>query len=304
MAQRPPSSRFILICGLAIAALAATGAPTPEAVALTEGWGLPRPLALAAIYGGVVVLGMALIAATRALLAGQPRLVRFVGYAVAGFAFGFGLAQALELFAGFEAGASALLGPLKPPGWAEIAGLATASLLFFLAALVGAIWAIGAPAARAMLDAPDDDACAEISAHERPNFLPSFLGSLLYAISLAALTLAQLLAAPPPSPAHNLLAAIAAAAALASWWPSWVIWARADELERRRIIDSYAIAAIFMTVLLFVWALLNGIGWAAPLTAYGALVIFFAAQTVAALAAGGASGALFAQAPKAAAKAL
>jgi hypothetical protein len=69
--------------------------------------------------------------------------------------------------------------------------------------------------------------------------------------------------------------------ALAFTWSSWVIWREIDELLRRTVVEAYAWSGIFATVGCLVWAVLEALKVAPPLTAYAAIVLLIFVQTFA-----------------------
>jgi hypothetical protein len=290
------SLRFPLILGAVTAAMSALSAPDADGMASLAGFGLSPTVATIVLHAAPVVLCVGLVFAAQSLTNKANALVRIVALAGAGFGFGWALSFMLE--AGAQAGPllTAIAGPLRPPGPLELVGVVLAAMFIVMGVFIAALWLVGPSAKAAQTD--DLDAL-DMAPHERPTLAQSAFGMLGYGLAVAALTLARLTDTPAPSPQLFGLIGAAACAMVLAMWPSWTIWANADELMRRRILDSYGLSGVAMLIVLFVWTGAELAGYAPPLTAFGAFLLLVIAQTVAAMAAGMTSGAILAAAPKA-----
>lgn len=258
------------------ALLVATGAPDVETLAQLRGFGLAEGLAVALLYVAPVLAILAALLLARVLGRGRSPIVRWVLYAVLGGVGGFILGLCLDLFVGVPRMIEGVTGVLSEPSLIDIALSSVAVLSILMGAMMVALAAFGKPAARALqMDETMSTADFEdIRRAERAVFGWSAFGMLTLGLSCAALAVARM--APVDGRLTPVLVALGAG--IASAIASWVLWRGFDELQRRQVVNGYAVSAVLATLGLFVWAALEALAILPPIDASGVLVAIITVQ--------------------------
>jgi hypothetical protein len=284
-------TRPVLTVGVAFAILSATGAPTPKTLARLEGAGLSPDLAAAALHVAPVFIAMAGLAGGLVLSRGRSPLARGVMLGLTGAVIGFLLAMCLDLFVGVLPAMEAVTGPMRDASGLDIAAWSLAAVSILYGAITLAISGFGKPAMEAINFEGVEAACLEVRGRDRGMFAWSSLGLVGQGVAIGALAVLHQIGPEAAGAVRGGAVVAITLGALAFAWSSWSIWTSMDELMRRMSVESYAWSGGVATVGGLVWAVLEALRLAPPLTAYGMLVglIFVQTMTVFLIAAGFAS---------------
>jgi hypothetical protein len=259
------------------ALLVATGTPDVETLERLTNVGVPDLIARAGMYV-LPVAGMVLALILGQVLGkGRSLSVRWGLYAVLGGFAGFFLGLCLNLFAGVPDLIALVSGPLAEPGIVEIVLWSVGAMCLALGLMVGLIGLFGRPAVTAFQIEETDPECVDVRSSERGVFALSGFGMLTLGVACCALAVAR-----QAGEAERLLPVLVAfISGLLSVWPNYALWRRFDEMQRRHVVDGYAVSAIVVTLGGFVWAGLQALGQAPPIDAAGVFVTLIFVQLVA-----------------------
>lgn len=259
------------------ALLAATGAPAAETLADVVAWGVPEPIARAALYLVPVIAIVAAVLLGRVIGKGRSRGVRWILYAVLGAFAGFLLGVCLDLFAGLPGLLAMAVGPLAEPDGIGIVIWAIGGLCIALGVMVGAIGLVGQPAVSALQVEETDPECVEVHKNERGVFALSGFGMATLGIACAALAVSR-----QAGETERLLPVLVAfLAAVLSMGANYALWRGFDEMQRRHVVNGYSTSAIVVTLGAFAWAGLEALGLAQPVDAAGVFAAMIIVQLVA-----------------------
>lgn len=278
-ASAAPRARGHGVITLAIlgALLAATGTPDVETLQSVTDAGIPEQIARIGMYVLPVVAVVLAMVIGQALGKGRSINVRWLIYGVLGAFAGFFLGLCLDLFAAVPGLIALVSGPLAEPGIIEIILWSLGALCIAMGVMVGLIGLFGRPAVAAFQIEEADPECAEVRKSERSIFTLSGFAMVTLGIACCALAVAR-----QAEEAQRVLpVAIAFVSALLSVWPNYTLWRRFDEMQRRHVVDGYAVSAIVVTLGGFVWAGVQAIGQAPPIDAAGVFVTLIFVQIVA-----------------------
>lgn len=255
----------VLTLGVAGALLAATGVPEPESLAQLQSWGLPEAAARATLYVAPVVVILAAVVLGRIVGRGRSSTVRWSIYAVFGGVAGFITAFCLELFAGVPGLIERIAGPLAEATVLDAFLWILSAYCIFIGLMLTGISMFGRPALTAMQLEEVDPECLEVRRAERAVFGWSALGLAALGIACGALAVARQAGVD----ARLTPIAIALAAGLLSAIANYVLWRGFDEMQRRNVVNGYAVSAVVVTLAAFVWAVLQSAALAPALDATG-----------------------------------
>ena len=271
-------SRGVLTTGLIAVALSATGQPVEKQLARLAELGVPDLAGRAALHAVPVILIVVAVMLGRALGRGRSKLVRFVIYALAGAVAGFFTAYCLDLLAGIPATIEALNGPLEEPDAIETALWAFGGIGISMGIMVAVIAAFGPRGAYAMNFEEDcDPETLDIRKTERANFGLSSVGLAALGVASIALAIARQ-SGDGATLGPSIVALVAGAVTILL---NILLWSRLDELQRRQVIDAYAVSAILLTLLAFGWAVAETLGLAPSFDASAIFVSIAVTQLVA-----------------------
>lgn len=276
-AQKPARPLGILVLGLMMAAASATGRPEPESVAMLTGLGLPDLAARLAIHALPPVMAVAALLIGRAATRKMSPTVKWTVYALLGMAVGMVTAWHMELFAGAPGMIEAVNGPLAEAETTEIALWALGGIGVMLAFVVGLVATFGSTAAVAMQVEDCDPEMLEVRRAERKLYAMSALGMASLGVACMALAVAR--QSLPEMRVGPL--AVAGVSGLMSVALNWLLWRACDELQRRTVINGYAVSAVAATLGAFIWAMAAAGGYAGQIDAAGAFVALTVIQLVA-----------------------
>lgn len=267
----------VLTLGVIAALLAATGVPEADTLAQLTSWGVPDIAARATLYVAPVVIIVLAIVFGRILGRGRSSTVRWGIYAVFGMIAGFITAYCLELFAGVPGLIERFAGPLAEPTVLDVSLWVMASYCIGVGLMMTGISLFGRPAMSAMQIEEVDPECLEVRRAERAVFAWSAIALATLGIACAALAVArqagaELRVAP---------ITIALVAGLMSAVANYVLWRGFDEMQRRHVVNGYAVSAVFVTLAAFVWAALQAIALAPALDATGVFLALIFIQILA-----------------------
>lgn len=275
-AQKPLRPLGIVVLGAALAAVSATGRPEPESVALLTGWGLPDLAAPLAIYALPPALGVAALLAGRAVTRRMSPTWKWLVYALLGMMVGMVTAWHMELFAGAPGLIEAMNGPLAEAETIEILLWGLGAIYVMLAIMIGLVALFGSTAISAMQVEDIDPEMLEVRRAERKLYALSAIGMVTPGIACMALAVAR---QSLPEMRMGPLA-VAGAFAIAGMIFNWLVWRGCDELQRRTVINGYAVSAIAATVGAFIWAMASAAGYVGQVDAAAAFVALTIIQTV------------------------
>lgn len=268
----------VITIGVLTAALVATGAPDAETAAWVAERGVPTALATPAMYviPLVAIVGAMLIA--RAFGRGRPFWVRWTLYGVLGAAGGFIMGLCLDLFAAAPGVITALIGPMREATTLDMSLWVLGVLSIVLGLMIGGVALFGRNAVAALqVEEVQEPEFEEIRRSERPAFAWSSVGMI--ALGIACCSLALLRQAEPGAQTGVLIVAIVAE--MINIVASYILWRGFDEMQRRHVVDGYSMSAIVATFGSFVWAALEAIGHAPPLSAAGVFLVLIFVQFLA-----------------------
>lgn len=280
-AQKPLRPLGIVVLGAALAAVSATGRPEPESVALLTGWGLPDLAARVAIYALPPALGVAALLVGRAVTRRMSPTWKWLVYALLGMMVGMVTAWHMELFAGAPGLIEAMNGPLAEAETIEILLWGLGAIYVMLAIMIGLVALFGSTAVSAMQVEDIDPEMLEVRRAERKLYALSAMGMVTPGIACMALAVAR---QSLPEMRMGPLA-VAGAFAIAGMIFNWLVWRGCDELQRRTVINGYAVSAIAATVGAFIWAMASAAGYVGQVDAAAAFVALTIIQTVMTMAA-------------------
>lgn len=280
-AQKPLRPLGIVVLGAALAAVSATGRPEPESVALLTGWGLPDLAARVAIYALPPALGVAALLVGRAVTRRMSPTWKWLVYALLGMMVGMVTAWHMELFAGAPGLIEAMNGPLAEAETIEILLWGLGAIYVMLAIMIGLVALFGSTAVSAMQVEDIDPEMLEVRRAERKLYALSAMGMVTPGIACMALAVAR---QSLPEMRMGPLA-VAGVFAIAGMIFNWLVWRGCDELQRRTVINGYAVSAIAATVGAFIWAMASAAGYVGQVDAAAAFVALTIIQTVMTMAA-------------------
>lgn len=278
-ASKPMPPLGIAVLAVALAAISATGRPEPESLAMMASLGLPDWAGALTVHAIPVVLAVVVLVAGRMITRRMATGVKWVVYALLGMVVGMVTAWHLELFAGVPALIEAANGPLVEAEDTEIMLWAVGSICMLMAVMVGAVALFGSNAAKAMQVEEVDPELLDVRRAERGLYAYSAFGMATLAIACMALAIAR--QSLPEMRVGPL--AIAGVAALACVGVNWFLWLRCDELQRRTVINGYAVSAVAATIGAFGWAVAAAAGYAGQIDAAAAFVALTIVQMIASM---------------------
>ena len=268
----------VITFGVLAAVVVATGAPDAETAAWVAARGVPTGLATAAMYVIPIIAIVAAMLIARALGRGRVFWVRYTLYGVLGAVGGFIMGMCLDLFAAAPGIIAAVIGPMAEATMLDVCLWVLGTLCIVLGLMIGGIALFGRNAVAALqVEEPPEIDFEELRRAERRMFAWSAGG--MFALGAACCALAVMRQADASALLGPLLVAIAAA--VLNIVASFVLWRGFDEMQRRHVVDGYSISAIVLTLGAFVWALLEPLGYAPPLSATGVFLTLIAVQFVA-----------------------
>lgn len=281
LSSPPPRGRLLASAlwsmGVA-AALSATATPFGKRLTMLVDAGVSPDIAAWILHAIPVAMAGVIMPLGYALTRGRSQGIKFTLYALLGGVFGFVTALCLDLFAGLAPGLERLVGPLQEAGMVHILGWTVAVMSLFYGLMLVALGAFGPPAARVMN--PDvTPECAAFDKGDRTMFGWGGLGLSGQALIMAAMTALHQAQAPSDVARLAMLGAIATGVGLYAW-SSVVLWRRYDELFRRLIVDALAWTGSVLSLAILVWAVLEAVGLAPAISAYGALMAVIVVQTL------------------------
>ncbi|MBC7769723.1 MAG: hypothetical protein H7124_13160 [Phycisphaerales bacterium] len=277
--QTPAPSRGygLLTLGLLGALVAATGRPDEETLSTVIAWGVPETIAQAGMYVLPVVAIMLTILIGRLIGRGRSTGIRWSIYALCGAIAGFFFGLCLELFAGVPDLVVLAAGPLAEPTTIDVLLWVLTGFSIFTGVMIGVIAMFGRPAVTALQVEETDPECLEVRRAERWMFGWSAIGMLTLGLASGALVVARLAA----EDARVGAVAVAMIAGVVSAIASYVLWRRFDEMQRRHVVDGYAVSAVIVTLGAFVWAGLEALNMAPALDSAGVFLALIFVQLVA-----------------------
>ncbi len=275
-AEKPARPLGILVLGLAIAALSATGRPEPESVAMLTGVGLPDWAASLAIHALPPLLAVAALLIGRAVVRKMSSTVKWIVYALLGMVVGMVTAWHMELFAGAPGLIEAANGPLAEAETIEILLWGLGAIYVMLAIMIGLVALFGSTAVSAMQVEDIDPEMLEVRRAERKLYGLSAIGMVTPGIACMALAVAR--QSLPEMRMGPLV--VAGGFAIAGMIANWLVWRGCDELQRRTVINGFAVSAIAATVGAFIWAMASAAGYVGEVDAAAAFVALTIIQTV------------------------
>lgn len=275
-ASAPSSYRGVVTLGALAALVAATGTPDQETLDQLVGWGVPDMAARAGMYVAPVAAIVAAVMLGRIIARGRSTGVRWVIYALFGAVAGFFLGLCLDLFAGVPGLVERVSGPLSEPSALDVMLWVVAGFGAVMGAMLMVISLFGRPAMAALQVEETDPECLDVRRAERAVFGWSALGMVTLGVACAGLAVAR------QAGADERMAPIAIAfvGGLASAIASYVLWRGFDELQRRQVVNGYAVSAVIVTLGAFVWAGLETMGAAPALDATGVFLALIFIQIV------------------------
>lgn len=277
---KKPLLQPMLLAGGAMALLSLTGTPTPKTLARLEGVGVPAELGGLLLHAAPVAIAMIGLGAGLLLGRGRSALVRSVILALIGGVVGFMMAFCLDLFVGFLPLMERFTGPLREANALDVATWCLAVLLIVYGLLTTSLARFGTPAMKAINFEGVDEECLEVRPRDRGAFAQASVGLIGQGVCLGALAVLHQLAPDASGALRGGTVVALALGQLAFVWSSWVIWKGMDELMRRTVVEAYAWSGLLATVGTLVWAVLEGLKVAPPLTAYATIVLLIFVQTM------------------------
>ena len=248
-----PSRRAagVLTIGIGAALLSATGQPTPKMLARLAEWGVPDLAARIAIHALPDVLIVSAVLLGQALGKGRTKMTRWIIYALLGGVAGFFTGYGMDLLVGVPVVIEALNGPLAEPSVADIGLWTLGAISIATGLMVAAVAAFGPPAAYAINLEPDcDPEAMDIRKAERGIYGLSSAGIVTMGIASIALAIAQQ-SGDGATLGPSISALVAGAASI---FVSIMLWNLMDELQRRQVVNAYAVSAVVFTAGAFVWS--------------------------------------------------
>jgi hypothetical protein len=273
----PRRSAGVITIGIAAVLLSATGQPTPKVLARLAEWGVPDLAARIAVHALPVVLIVSAVLLGQALGKGRSKTTRWIIYALLGGVAGFFTGYCMDLLVGVPATIEALNGPLAEPSVIDIGLWTLGGMAIAMGLMVAAIAAFGPPAAYAINIEPDiDPEAMDIRKPERAVFGLSSAGVVTLGLACIALAIARQ-SGEGATLGPSIVALVAGAACI---FINILVWNQLDELQRRQVINAYAVSAVMFTAAAFVWSVADVQGLVAPLDAAAAFVAICLVQMV------------------------
>lgn len=261
-------------------ALIATGRPSDKTVETVIAWGMPEGFAPTAMYVLPLIAMILALSVGVFLMRGLRKgLLRYLGFAALGAVSGMALGFCLDLFVGVGDWLNASVGPLQEAEPVEIGLFTLGGFVLYLGLMTGAFALFGRAAVVAMQVDDVDPDCVEVMRSERRMFALSAIASLPLGLACIALGVARL--APDELRAAPVI--IALVAGLISAVANYMLWRQMDEMQRRNVVEGYAVSAIVATLGAFVWSALAALGQAPAMDAAAVFLLIVAVQLVAAL---------------------
>jgi hypothetical protein len=260
----------VLTVAVAVALLSATGQPTPKVLARLAELGVTDLAARLAVHAVPVVLVVSAVLLGRALGKGRSKTMRWILYALLGAVAGFFTGYSMDVLVGLPAAIQAVNGPLAEPSVTDIVLWAIGGISIATGLMVAALAVFGSPAAYALNLEPDDDPEAmDIRKAERGILALSSAGLSAMGIASIALAIAQQ-SGDGATLGPSIIALVTFAA---SGFVSIILWNLMDELQRRQVVNAYAVSAVIFTAGAFVWSIAEVQGLVPP---FGASASFAA----------------------------
>lgn len=269
----------VLTIGVGAALLSATGQPTPKVLAGLAELGVPDLAARIAVHALPVMLVVSAVVIGRALGRGRSKLVRWILYALLGGVAGYFTGYCMDLLVGVPVVIEALNGPLAEPSVADIGLWTLGGISIVTGIMVAALAAFGPPAAYAINIEPDcDPEAMDIRKAERGIYGLTSAGIVTMGIASIALAIARQ-SGDGATLGPSIIALVAGAASI---FVSIVLWNQMDELQRRQVVNAYAVSAVIVTIGTFVWSVAEVQGLAPAFNASAAFVTISFVQMVSA----------------------
>ncbi len=258
LAAAAPRARVYGLLSLSVCALllVATGRPTPKALQWMADLGVPGALAPILAYAAPALVLVLMMALAHVLTRKRPLVLRWVVYALLGAVAGYVLGFSLELFAGAGAFITWAVGPLREAGAIEIGLWMLTAVCLALAGTTAFVAVLGSAGAAAMHVEPVSPDDLDVRGRERGMMGWSAAGMLALGAACGGLALAR--QAEIDMRAGALVLSCAGFVVNAAI--GVILWRALDELQRRMVMDSYAISAIVVTCAAFVWAAASAYG--------------------------------------------
>lgn len=275
---RPRNGYGLITLAIVGALVAATGTPDAETFASLIDVGVPETIARTGMYVVPVLFIVLALALGRALGRGRSPVIRWSLYAGFGAIAGFVLGLCLEVFAGVPNIIAALTGPLAEATLLDTFLWILGVLCFLMGVMVGVIAIFGQPAVSALqVEEVSDHECLEVRRAERGVFGWSGFGMLTLGLACCALAVTR----QADEAVRLAPMVIAIGSGVVSVFANYVLWRGFDEMQRRHVVDGYASSAIVVTLGAFVWAALEALGYAEPLSATGVFLALTFVQLIA-----------------------
>jgi hypothetical protein len=279
-AGRTSLLRPVLTAGVGFALLSATGAPTAKTVKRLADAGVPAEQAAIILHVAPVLIAMAGLAIGLVAVRGRGAVFKSAVLAGAGGMIGFLTAFCLDLFVGVLPALESITGPLREANGLDVAAWALATLSLLYGIMTLAIARFGASAMQAINFENVDPDCLEVRKKDRGMFALSSIGLIGQGVFLGALAVLHQLAPDVSGALRGGTVVVLALGAIAFTMTSWLIWRSMDELMRRMVVESYAWSGLFATAGTLIWATLEALKIAPPVTAYAVIVLLLFVQTL------------------------
>lgn len=259
--------------------LVATGRPTAKALDWMAGLGVPEGLAPVLAYAAPALVLVATMALAHVLTRKRPLVLRWAAFLLLGAVAGYVLGFCLELFAGAGGVIDWAVGPLREAGWIEIGLWMLTAVCLALAGTTAFVALLGSAGAAAMQVEPVAPEDLDVRSYERKMMGWSAAGMAALGVACGALALARQVEV-------DMRAAMVIAACVGMFVNiaiGIILWRALDELQRRMVIDSYAISAIAVTAGAFIWAAASAFGVVGEIDAGLLFLALTAAQLIVAI---------------------
>jgi len=279
-AARPSLLRPVLTTGAGFALLSVTGSPTAKTAKRLADAGVPSDQAAILLHVAPVLIAMVGLAIGLMAVRGRGPVFKSALLAGVGGVIGFLTAFCLDLFVGVLPALERITGPLRETNGVDIAAWSLATLSLLYGVLTLAIARFGTSAMQAINFENVDPECLEIRKKDRGTFALSSIGLIGQGVFLGALAVLHQLAPDASGALRGGAVVVLALGVIAFTMTSWMIWRSMDELMRRMVVESYAWSGLFATVGTLVWATLEALKYAPPVTAYAVIVLMLFVQTM------------------------
>lgn len=288
-----PILRAALAFGAVTALLSAASRPTGKTLDWLVARGAPEDLATVFLHVAPVFAIGGAVAIGAALGRRMKPLARGLALAVCGMIGGFLLAVCLDVFAAVADALRPSVGGLGEPGGVELLAWSVSVISFLLGLMILAVRVFGRAAVELAAIRPVSAEQAAVTRKDRELFGWAGASSIVQGVAVGAVALLHQSA--PEAGARMPLALFAGSAVLAAVALQAAVYLRMDEFLRRAVIDAYALSGALTIVGLAGWTLMEAVGLAPPVTAFGAfagllLVQSIIAMTMASVRTGGMAG--------------